>query len=59
LYSTFEPQKAIQRRILFLNKIYNDSMKGLKYPDQMTHKPEMEKDLDENDMGGEDMMTLD
>lgn len=34
-------------------------MKGLKYPDQMTHKPEMEKDLDENDMGGEDMMTLD
>ena len=59
LYNTFEPQKAIQRRITFLNKIYNDTMKGLKYPDQITKSNvEVEKDLDEGDMGGEGFMEL-
>jgi hypothetical protein len=42
-----------------LNKIYNDSIKGLKYPDQVTRSnEEVEKDLDDNDMGGEGFMEI-
>jgi len=55
VYSTFEPQKVLQRRILFLNKIYNDTMKGLKYTESNTNKKnkDTEKDLDE-DFGTDD-----
>jgi len=34
-------------------------MKGLKYPDQISkNKVDVEKDLDDNDMGGEGFMEL-
>jgi len=38
IYSTFEPQKSFQRRILFLNKIHNDAMKSMKFFDQSDKK---------------------
>jgi hypothetical protein len=42
-----------------LNKIHNDAIKGLKYPDQVTRSnADVEKDLDEHDMGGEGFMEI-
>ena len=50
IYSTFEPQKSFQRRILFLNKIHNDAMKSMKYLEKKDDKKKAEKDLDSEDM---------
>ncbi len=49
----------MQRRIIFLNKIYNDAIKGLKYPDNISKKKiNVDKTLDENEMGGEGFTEL-
>ena len=54
VYSTFEPQKAFNRRIDFLNNIYNEAMKGIKYPDSKDKKPKKDNDLAEDeDLGFE------
>ncbi len=50
IYSTFEPQKSFQRRILFLNNIHNDAMKAMKYSEKKDDKKKAEKDLDSEDM---------
>ena len=34
IYSTFEPQRAYQNRILFLNNIFVESQKSMKYSSQ-------------------------
>ena len=34
IYSTFEPQRAFQSRILFLNNIFVESQKSMKYSSQ-------------------------
>lgn len=52
IYSTFEPQKAFQRRIEFLYKIHSDAYKALKYPENKEGKKKKENDvdLDEDDL---------
>lgn len=54
IYSTFDPQKAFQRRILFLNNIYSEAIKGMKYPDHRENKKTQENELEEDeDLGFE------
>jgi 26S proteasome regulatory subunit N3 len=49
IYSTFEPQKAFYRRIDFLNNIFNESMKGIKYPENKDNKRKGEGILNDED----------
>ena len=53
IYSTFEPQKAFNRRIDFLNTIYNEAMKGIKYPDTKDNKKNDGELEEEEDLGFE------
>eukprot|EP00340_Litonotus_pictus_P012107 CAMPEP_0170537548 /NCGR_PEP_ID=MMETSP0209-20121228/102780_1 /TAXON_ID=665100 ORGANISM="Litonotus pictus, Strain P1" /NCGR_SAMPLE_ID=MMETSP0209 /ASSEMBLY_ACC=CAM_ASM_000301 /LENGTH=294 /DNA_ID=CAMNT_0010839067 /DNA_START=721 /DNA_END=1605 /DNA_ORIENTATION=+ len=54
VYSTFDPQKAFHRRIQFLNNIFNESMKGIKYPDNKSKKKKEDTLADEDeDLGFE------
>jgi len=43
VYSTFEPQKAFRRRIMFLNQIHNEAKKEIKYM-------EKSKDISKNEI---------
>ena len=51
IYSTFEPQRAYQSRILFLNNIYVESQKSMKYSNQQEQakKEAKNKELEEED----------
>ena len=51
IYSTFEPQKAYQSRILFLNNIYVESQKSMKYSSQQEQakKEARSKELEEEE----------
>ena len=52
IYSTFEPQRAYQSRILFLNNIFVESQKSMKYSSQQeqakkeSKNRELEEDVD-------------
>ena len=50
IYSTFDPQKSLQIRIEFLNKIHNDAQKGLKYPEVKGDKKKEKEEVDDDDM---------
>ena len=51
IYSTFEPQKAYQSRILFLNNIYVESQRSMKYSSQQeqAQKEARSKELEEEE----------
>ena len=50
IYSTFEPQRSYNNRILFLNKIYNDALQAMKYSEKQEETKKGEKkDLEEED----------
>ena len=50
IYSTFEPQRSYNNRILFLNKIYNDALQAMKYSEKQDETKKGEKkDLEEED----------
>ena len=51
IYSTFEPQKSYQSRILFLNNIFVESQKSMKYSSQQEKAKKEAKDheLEEED----------
>ena len=50
IYSTFEPQRSYNNRIQFLNKIYNDAMKTMKFSEKQDESKKNEKkDLEEED----------
>lgn len=52
IYSTFEPQKAFQKRIDFLYNIHNNSLRALKYPEKQEEKTKKDKEpnLDDDDV---------
>lgn len=52
VYSTFEPQKAFHRRINFLNHIFNESKKEIKYPENKNKNKATEL-TEEEDLGFE------
>ena len=51
IYSTFEPQRAYQSRILFLNNIFVESQKSMKYSSQQEQakKEAKDRELEEAD----------
>ena len=51
IYSTFEPQRSYQSRILFLNNIFIESQKSMKYSSQQEQAKKEAKntELEEND----------
>ena len=51
IYSTFEPQRSYQSRILFLNNIFVESQKSMKYSSQQEQAKKEAKntELEEND----------
>ena len=51
IYSTFEPQKSYQSRIMFLNNIFVESQKSMKYSSQQEQakKEAKSKELEEED----------
>ena len=51
IYSTFEPQRSYQSRILFLNNIYVESQRSMKYSSQQEQAKKEAKDgeLEEDD----------
>lgn len=49
IYSTFEPQKAFQRRIEFIYKIHNDAHKALKYPENKEGKKRKDNEVNVDD----------
>jgi 26S proteasome regulatory subunit N3 len=51
IYSTFEPQRSYQNRILFLNNIFVESQKSMKYSAQQEQakKEAKDKELEEED----------
>lgn len=59
VYSTFEPQKAFYRRIDFLNNIYGEAMKAIKYPDNKDSKKKKDDALQEDEDLGFDSQYLD
>ena len=53
IYSTFEPQRSYQNRILFLNNIFVESQKSMKYSGQ---QEKAKKDLKDRELEEEDAM---
>ena len=51
IYSTFEPQRAYQNRILFLNNIFVESQKSMKYSNEQEQakKEAKDRELEEDD----------
>ena len=51
IYTTFEPQKSYQSRIEFLNTIWNEAKKGMKYSEEQeaAKKAVKETELEEDD----------
>jgi 26S proteasome regulatory subunit N3 len=50
IYSTFEPQRSYQSRIMFLNKVYNDAQQAMKYSEKQKEDKDIEKaELEEED----------
>ena len=47
IYSTFEPQRAYQSRILFLNNIFVESQKSMKYSSQQERNKNEDQELEE------------
>lgn len=58
IYSTFEPQKSLQMRIEFLNKIHNDAHKALKYSEQKEEKKKKDE-VEIDDDGGMEADLMD